>query len=437
MLGDLTDITFFGGANEVGRNCLLVEDGRANLLLDAGVKLGERDEYPLITTDMVRRLHRIAISHTHLDHVGYLPHMYAKGCRAEVYSTKPTHDLTQLLLADYLRINRGMKFSNNDIIKAMKMWKMVEYGEVVGDKLKFSFHKSGHILGSSMVLVGGSSRLLFSSDVNDRETKLLDPGEKNLVAENLIIESTYGAPNDQLPTLKSASKMLCDSINRAIKKGGKVLIPSFAVGRAQEILFILESYMSSGVLEQVPIFVDGMILKANRIYRQNVIYARDEIQKRILMSDDDPFKSKFFHTPKTKDRSDVLRAGSAIIVSTSGMLTGGPVLHYLKKLAGDGNNLLILVGYQAEGTLGRKLLDGERRVMIDGREVELKMGVEQAHFSAHADYKGLLDIVRSIRKLKKVFVMHGEGEKPKKLGEAIQNMGYEVILPRNGESFRI
>lgn len=200
---------------------MLVEDGRANLLLDAGVKLGEKDEYPLISNDMVRRLHRIAISHTHLDHVGYLPHMYAKGCRAEVYSTKPTHDLTQLLLADYLRINRGMKFSNNDIIKAMKMWKMVEYGEVVGDKLKFSFHKSGHILGSSMVLIGGSSRLLFSSDVNDRETKLLDPGEKNLVAENLIIESTYGAPSDQLPTLKSASKMLCDSINRTIKKGAR------------------------------------------------------------------------------------------------------------------------------------------------------------------------------------------------------------------------
>jgi hypothetical protein len=434
----LTNITFFGGAGEVGRNCVLVEDGRANLLLDAGVKLGETDEYPLISDEEVRKLQRIAISHTHLDHMGYLPYMYANGCRAHIYSTKPTHDLSQLLLADYQRINRGMKFSNSDIIKAMKMWKMVEYGEVVGDVLKFSFHKSGHILGSSMVLVqGDSSRLLFSSDVNDRETKLLDPAEKNLVAENLIIESTYGAPGDEHPTLKSASKMLCDSINRTIKKGGKVIIPSFAVGRAQDILFVLESYMSSGVLENVPIFVDGMILKANRIYRQNVIYARDEIQKRILMSDDDPFKSKFFHTPHTKDRSDVIESGSAIIVSTSGMLSGGPVLHYMEKLAGDSRNLLIFVGYQAEGTLGRKLVDGQRHITIDGKEVEIKMGVEQLSFSAHADYKGLLDIVRSTKKLKRVFVIHGEGDKPSKLGEAIGKMGYEVVIPRNGESFRI
>jgi len=416
---------------------VLVEEGRNNLLLDAGVKLGEIDEYPLLTGEEIRKVERIVISHTHLDHMGYLPFMYARGCRATVYSTKPTHDLSQLLLADYQRINRGMKFTSNDIIKAMKMWKMVEYGEVVGDGLKFSFHKSGHILGSAMVLVQGGSRLLFSSDVNDRETRLLDPAEKNIVAENLIIESTYGAPTDEHPVLKNASKMLCDSINRTIKKGGKVLIPSFAVGRAQEILFILESYMSSGILEKVPIFVDGMILKANRIYRQNVIYAKDEIQKRILMSDDDPFKSKFFHAPKTKDRSDVLKPGSAIIVSTSGMLSGGPVLHYLEKLAGDSRNLLVFVGYQAEGTLGRKLIEGEKHITIDGKEIDIKMGVEQVALSAHADYKGLLDIVRSTKKLKRVFVIHGEGDKPHELGEAISKMGYEVILPRNGESFRI
>lgn len=437
LSGDLTNITFFGGAGEVGRNCVLVEDGRSNLLLDAGVKLGEKDEYPIITDDEVRKLHKIAISHTHLDHMGYLPFMYARGCKAQIYSTKPTHDLSQLLLADYQRINRGMKFTNNDIIKAMKMWKMVEYGEIIGDTLKFSFHKSGHILGSSMVLVQGDSRLLFSSDVNDRETKLLDPAEKNIVAENLIIESTYGAPGDEHPALKNASKMLCDSINKTIKKGGKVIIPSFAVGRAQDILFILESYMSSGVLEHVPIFVDGMILKANRIYRQNVIYARDEIQKRILMSDDDPFKSKFFHTPHTKDRSDVIERGSAIIVSTSGMLTGGPVLRYMEKLAGDSRNLLMFVGYQAEGTLGRRLVDGERHITIDGKEIDIKMGVEQLSFSAHADYKGLLDIVRSTKKLKRVFIIHGEGDKPSKLGESIQKMGYEVIIPKNGESFKI
>jgi hypothetical protein len=194
--------------------------------------------------------------------------------------------------------------------------------------------------------------------------------------------------------------------------------------------------MRSGVLEKVPIFVDGMIIKANRIYRQNVIYAKDEIQKRILMSDDDPFKSKFFKVPRTKDRGDVLER-SAVILTTSGMLSGGPVLHYLKKLAGDENSKLLLVGYQAEGTLGRRLLDGEEKVKINDDEIEVKMKVEQISFSAHADHAGLVDFARSIKGLRKVFIIHGEDNKPVELGKALEELEYEVVIPRNGESFEI
>jgi hypothetical protein len=434
--GDSTRITFFGGAREVGRNCIGVQGEGHPLLLDAGIKLGKKEEYPLLDDNDVNRFRRVVITHTHLDHAGYLPHLFARGSKAEIFATKPTRDLTQLLLADYLRINSHAGFTNKDIVKVMKMCKMVEYGEVVDGGLNFSLHKAGHILGSSMVLVKNGKRLLYTSDTNNRETKLLDPAERGLEADVMIIESTYGSKNDVHPPLKKASKMLCDSIMETVKRGGTVLIPSFAVGRGQEILLILESYMRSGVLEKVPIFVDGMIIKANRIYRQNVIYAKDEIQKRILMSDDDPFKSKFFKVPRTKDRGDVLER-SAVILTTSGMLSGGPVLHYLKKLAGDENSKLLLVGYQAEGTLGRRLLDGEEKVKINDDEIEVKMKVEQIQFSAHADHASLVDFARSIKGLRKVFIIHGEDNKPVELGKALEELEYEVVIPRNGESFEI
>jgi len=406
-------------------------------MLDAGIKLGKVEEYPLLEKSDIDKFRRIVITHTHLDHAGYLPHLVARGSKAEIFATKPTRDLIQLLLADYLKINRDAGFTYKDIIKVMKMCRMVEYGEVVKNGLSFSLHQAGHILGSSMVLVDGGKRLLYTSDTNNRGTKVLDPAEKGLTAEVLIIESTYGSRSDAHPSLKAASNMLCNSIKETLKKHGIVLIPTFAVGRGQDILLILESYMRSGVLEKVPIYVDGMVIKANKIYRQNVIYAKDEIQKRILMSDDDPFKSKFFKIPRTKDRKDVLEHKAAIVVTTSGMLAGGPVLHYLKKLAGDERNKLMLVGYQAEGTLGRRLLEGERKVIIDHNEIDVKMGIEQFQFSAHADHMGLVDFVKSMKGLKKVFIIHGEESKPVELGEAIEKMGYEVVIPRNGESFEI
>ncbi len=431
-------LMFFGGAGEVGRNCIGVEEHGEHALLDCGIKLGEVEEYPLIDDADVKKVKHIFISHTHLDHMGYLPFMMRRGCHADIYATKPTRDMMQLLLSDYLRIKKGRaKFNSSDIAHALARCKIIEYHEPVGGKMKFTFHNAGHILGSAMILVRGSKKLLYSADTNFRESRVLDPAEKDIGAEVLILESTYGAVSDTLPSLKSASKTLADSINETMKKGGKVLIPSFAVGRGQEILLVLESYMRSGGIKKVPIFVDGMIIKANRIYRQNVIYARDEIQKRILMSEEDPFKSPLFKTPRTKDKRDVLEAGGAIIVTTSGMLTGGPVLEYLKHLAGDARNKLMLVGYQAEGTLGRKLLDGARSITIDGESVDVRMQVEQTQFSAHSDHKGLIELARGVKGLQKIFIVHGEPQKSAELGGALQDLGYDVVIPKNMESYTV
>ncbi len=433
-------LTFFGGCREVGRSCSLIESGGDHLLIDCGVKIGKEEEYPLLSHEDIHRIKHIGITHTHLDHVGFLPHFFHEGGKARIYSTKPTRDMTQLLLADYHRIlhmrrHRKSYFSLKDIESVLNHSHILEYGQ--GTKLgnlNFSLHPAGHILGSSMIRVQGKKSILFTGDVNNRGTRLLDPAEQGIHAHTLVMESTYGARGDVIPSIKIASAELAKSVTRTLHKGGFVLIPAFAVGRSQEILLTLESYMRSGAIPKAPIYVDGMILKANRIYRQNVIYARKEIQMRILASDEDPFASTLFKSPRTKHKSEVFEE-PAIIVSTSGMLTGGPILRYLSEVAGDHNSLLMLVGYQAEGTIGRSLLDGARTIEIDGEEVDVRLKVENVSFSAHSDHQGLLQFASSVKGLKRIFLVHGEDKKQGELAAALKR--FEVIIPKNGESYNL
>jgi predicted metal-dependent RNase len=265
-----------------------------------------------------------------------------------------------------------------------------------------------------------------------RKTKILEGCEKNLKAETLIMETTYGGKDDVIPGYKESAGKLITSINETLNQGGHVIIPSFAVGRAQEILLILDDYMRSGALPKTKIYVEGMIGKVLRIYRHNAIYASEELQRRILMNEDDPFKASSFHYSKSKTKSDVLEE-PCIIVSTSGMLSGGPVLFYLQKLGNDPKNKMIFVGYQAPGTLGRKILDGQKKIVLRDKEIELGMKVESIRMSGHADYNELLQFVKGVKGLKKIFLIHGEKTD---LKDALEDK-YEVILPRLLESYGV
>jgi len=425
-------LTFFGGAEEVGRSCVLLEDNRRKLMLDCGIKLGEKVEFPLISDGELKQIHDVVITHAHLDHSGFLPHLYSKGARPNIYLTKPTRDLVGVLLADYYRIQKArgdIFFSLNDVNKVLESARMLEYGESAGGHLSFELRNAGHIMGSAMVYFP-EKKLLYSGDICMRKTRILDGCERGLKAETLIVESTYGNKTDILPTYKDASQKLAKIINETLDKGGHVIIPSFAVGRAQEILLILDDYMRSGAIRESKIYIEGMINKALRIYRHNAIYANDDIKRRILMSEDDPFKSKRFHKPRTKDRSDVL-AEPSIIVSTSGMLTGGPALFYLEKLHNDPKNALIFVGYQASGTLGSKIIAGERKLFLGEKEIEIRMRVEQVKISGHADYNELLQFIKSMQDLKRIFIIHGEKSD---LKDALEKK-YEVIVPRLLETY--
>ncbi|MDO8340122.1 MAG: MBL fold metallo-hydrolase RNA specificity domain-containing protein [Candidatus Burarchaeum sp.] len=432
------DLSFYGGAGEVGRNCIGLREGNASLLMDCGINVGAKtpqERNPLLEDADARAYSQIAISHAHLDHTGYLPILYsnAKKCRAPIYVTKPTQDLMALLLADYQRLSNH--FSPDDTKHVLAHCKPLQFNQTAGEKLKFSFHNAGHILGSAMTLVHSGQRLLYTSDFNNRVTRLLDACHQGLRAETLIMESTYGAKEDTHKPLKDVAKELIDAIETAIISGGSVLIPSFAVGRAQEVIFILEQHMTSGALSPVPIFVDGMILKANRIYRQNLEFAKPEVRRRLLHGGQDPFRSKHFHIPKTRTRSDVLNQ-QAIIVSTSGMLTGGPAITYMKALARDRNSLLAFVGYQSEGTPGRQIIDGAKQVELDGEKVRINMTVKKFDLSAHCDQAGLVQFARTTRALKRIFLVHGEKNKFAELKDALGKK-YEIIVPKNGESFKV
>ncbi len=413
---------FYGGAGEVGRSCISVSDDEHHILLDCGIKLGETIEYP--SFNEWASLNGIVVSHAHLDHCGYLPHVYSAGYSPRVYSTKPTRDLMEVLLYDYYRISKSNNlklFSSKDVGNVMKNISIADYHNKFNIGFDVEFFNAGHILGSSMVRINDS--VLYSGDICMRNTRVLDRCELGLEAETLIVESTYGKKDDRIPSYKESYSKMISIINETLDLGGFVLIPSFAVGRAQEILLALDDYMRSGLLRKVKIYVDGMIWKAMRIYRHNAYYANEDIKKRILMSDSDPFKSPNFFRPRSRHRTDVLKE-PCIIVTTSGMLSGGPVLSYLEKLASDDKSTLLFVGYQADGTLGRRILEGERNIVLNETELNLAMRVEQVRLSGHADFNELLQFIKSIKGLENIFLIHGEDSD---LPEYLKD--YNVIIP--------
>jgi hypothetical protein len=428
-------ITFYGAAGEVGRSCILAESRDAKVMLDAGIKLGEKEEHPVMDDLELKGVDAVILSHAHLDHCGYVPHLFSNGYNGPVYGTKPTLELVNVIMNDYLGISKPKDVTKEGAQRAPGHFRMVEYHKDFRIKdMTARLLPAGHILGSSMtVLDDGKTRLLYTGDVNLRSTKLLEPAyTEHLSADALITESTYGGKGDVFPSEKAVLGRLVSSLKETISTGGKIIIPSFAVGRAQEILFILDDYIRSGILPQVPIYVDGMIGKVMRIYRHNVIYCKDEVQKRILMSEDDPFKSKNFNIVAGKAGRDraIKSDGSCIIVTTSGMLKGGPVIRYLEKLAGDPNNRMIIVGYQAVGTPGRELQDGAKEVQVGDSKskLDIRLKVDSFHLSAHADRPQLLKLVDRIDGLKTIFVDHGEEEKSRELYETLKNK-FDARLP--------
>lgn len=432
-------ITFLGGAEEVGRSCIVVESEKARVILDAGVS-PETHAYPQITEKELKTVDGVFITHAHLDHCAFIPHLFARGYTGKVYTTKPTMELLVVQIADYMRLSAPAEVTKDALDRMAKSFKVVEYRKpMVVKDMTIEFIHAGHILGSALISVKTKTKsLIYTGDINLTKTKLLEGADlKGLSAGTLITESTYGGKEDIFPNEKDMARDMIQSIKHTLLAGGKVIIPSFAVQRGQEVLLFLDDFMNSGQLPKVPIYVDGAIGKVLRIHRHNVIFCRKEIQSKILMSDYDPFKSDNFVMVEAKSmRNKIVDGEACIIVTTAGMLTGGPVVFYLKKLAGDSLNKLILVGFQPEGTSGRALQDGAKEIDFHDSRLKISLAVEVFHMSAHADRKQLEMIPKKITGLKNIYIVHGEKKKSESLQEVLSKR-YHVVVPKIGESFNI
>ncbi|MEM4367146.1 MAG: MBL fold metallo-hydrolase RNA specificity domain-containing protein [Candidatus Anstonellales archaeon] len=407
--------TFYGGAGEIGRSCIQAGD----MLLDAGIKLGKANEFPAIGT--LDGISKIIVTHAHLDHCGYLAHLSNEIAEKDIITTPPTKDLMGLLLSDYASLAEDI--GPGAVEAVMRATKTINFHKIIRNDGRIRLHRAGHILGAAMVEINnGGKTIIYTGDMNNRGGKTIAGCERIRKADTLIIEGTY-CLEDRKP-IKAVSGEFERKIREVIGRGGTILIPVFAVGRGEEILLTLHDMAKRGTLK-AKIYVDGMVKKAYNVYRQNILYARKSLISRILLSDDDPFKSPYFIIPKTMDKSDV---EGGVIVTTSGMLTGGPIVQYLKRFGGDENNAVVLTGYQAEGTPGRQLLDGMKKVEIGGENIEVRAQVWQADFSGHADRNGLISFVKGIKGLKKIVLVHGERGKMEKFAEELKE--YEVEIPQ-------
>ncbi|MFH0713464.1 MAG: MBL fold metallo-hydrolase RNA specificity domain-containing protein [Candidatus Micrarchaeota archaeon] len=428
-------VTFYGAASEVGRSCIFIES-HENTMLDCGIKLeGRKPVPPEFDLKQSSSVDQLIISHSHLDHVGYAPALYQHGFSGKTLLTKPTRDIAQVLLADALKIQGDKFFNAHSVDKLMKHTKLLDYKQRSGG---VEMRDAGHILGSAMTFLDTSEhRILYTGDVNLRQSKLLEGADiHGLEADTLIIEGTYG--NTTRQSTKKTVNTFINHIGTTLKRGGKVLVPTFAIGRGQEVLLTLEAHMLSKVIPHCPIFLDGMVKKVMKIHRHNATHLKREIQMRILTSDDDPFKSEFYREPQMRNKQDVFDAGRAIIVASSGMLVGGPAVRYFKKLAPEPKNAVIIVGYQANDTPGRELIDGKRDINLGGTPVQVNCQVETAPFSGHSDAPELLNLTKHVKGLKQIFVVHCEPTAGAALAKSLhKHTGVKTHLPTIGQTFEL
>ena len=450
-----------GAFHEVGRAAMLIQAGSSSVLLDSGINPGAQDPtsaYPRFDTDEfdLEKLDAVVISHAHLDHCGILPFLYKYGYDGPVYCSEPTQTLMTLHQLDYLDVHsregEHSPYDQKDVREVVTHTIPLRYNVVtdVAPDIKLTFHNAGHILGSSMVhlhIGEGLHNIVYSADFKFGRTMMLDPATALFPrAETLIIESTYGGPDDIMPDREGVEGKLVSIVNDTVEKGGKVLIPVPAVGRAQEIMLVLDAYMKNGALRELPIYIEGMVNEATAIHTAFPEYLVRDIKEQILHKDINPFQSEYFH-PVThpSDREEIIAGGPCVIIATSGMLEGGPAIDYFRHLAPDPRNTLAYVSYQVDGTLGNRIKNGLKEVSLyahDGKMemVKVNMRVESIEgFSGHSDRNQLLGFIKKMSpKPTKIIVNHGERRKSDLFAQNVNRIfGIKTVVPDVLESIRL
>ncbi len=449
-------VSSLGGFRQVGRSCVLVQTEESNVLMDCGInpsaEPGEPDNYPYLNAPELdlQDLDAVVLSHAHMDHCGMIPYLYKMGYDGPLYCTQPTRDLMIMLTLDYIGIahseNADAPYDSSAIKKAVKRTITPGFGEVtdITPDMRLTLKNSGHILGSSLVHlhVGeGLHNILYTGDYNYDESEMLRPADTNFKrVETMITESTYGGKNDKQQPREEAQKKFLSKIKQTLSKGGKVIVPVFAVGRSQEILGLLADELDRDYFDY-NVYLDGMINDANALHTAYPEFLSKKVQKKIFKDEDSPFlKDQLKPIGSHSEREDVYEDGPCVILTTSGMLTGGPVLSYLERLAEDPENAMIFVGYQAAGTLGNKIQKGRSTVKINGSRVDVNLDISTVEgFSAHSDRQQIINFSKNLRSSpNRVLTNHGEESKCFSLASTLHKVLHiDTSAPQNLEATRL
>jgi len=458
-------IEFDGAAQTVTGSMHYIEVGDKRILLDCGLYQGHRDEafqrnksFPFNPKD----IDAIVLSHAHIDHSGNLPGIVKQGFRGTIFCTPATRDLCNIMLADsaFLQqkdiefLEKKKKthleplYSADDVREVLSLMRTIPYHrqfEVVKG-IQCTYYDAGHILGAAMlslVLTEGSKSvtLAFTGDLGRKHRPLLRDPEHLKEAEIVISESTYGDIIHEDPA--ESVKLLADAVVKTQKRGGKIIIPAFSVGRTQDLLYILHGLVADKKIPVLPIFVDSPLsVNATSIYKQHHDCFEDDIQNCILNDED---KLGFNDATYITSVDDSKRLNGihdpCIIISASGMCEGGRILHHLANNVGDERNTVMIVGYQAQDTLGSRLVQHARFIRVYGEEYDVKCEVVQLHgMSAHGDQNDLLEFIKAldVKKLQNIYLVHGELDKQTVYKEALKKNGYKnVEIPQRGQKANI
>lgn len=464
----MAKLTFYGATEGVTGSLYLIETDQTTILLECGLYQGrleeekKKNETPFPFD--IRKIDAVVLSHAHLDHTGRVPKLIADGYNGAVYMTHPTNELLEILHKDAASIQeRDAEWENkrrhragkkeikplytiDDVEKALKRYEGVPYGrrQEVAKGIEVCFRDAGHILGSSIVELfindkGQKKKLVFSGDLGNSDAALLRDPETIAEADVILLESTYGDRNHR--PIDETLKELEDIIIEASESGGNILIPSFAVGRTQEIIFYLGKLYQEGKLQQQAVYLDSpMAIAATEVYHrfQNVFNPEDSASLRYGRSGTLHSYLPVLRYSRTTEESMALNrlASGAIIIAGSGMCNGGRIRHHLKHNLWKSKAHVIIVGFQAMGTPGRMLVDGAKTFRVVGEEISVKASIHTlGGFSAHASQTQLTEWVNNFNKPHpKLYLVHGEEKAKLALQEKLSHQGWSANIPHYGES---